>query len=438
MADNLVEETPPQKPSSRGGFHWGDIGPRIVPVLAVLTAVIFGGFFMVAAGTDWEAAKAAYQTDGVTGYLKELGPGIATAGTAYEALIEGATGIGFIDAQTLETAKGQTKVFTVVTLGENSIVFIPRNLINTVVRSIPFLLAGLAVALGFKCGLFNIGAEGQLYAGALLAVYVAIHPALQGLPRLIYIPLTVLAGIVGGGIWGAIPGFLKARTGAHEVINTIMMNAIAIRMADWLIKSREPVILLDTTASVPRTPFISEFAMYPQIANTPLHFGLFLAVGASFFVWWFLYRTTLGFEIRTVGTNPDAARYAGISVSRNIILAMALSGGLAGLAGAGEVLGVQHNLSPGFFAGVGFDSIAIALLARTNPFAMIPAAYLWGGLLNGAGLMQIRADLSIDLVKIIQAFIVMFIAADQIVRGLWRVRARRKEEEVVFSRGWGQ
>ena len=382
MADNLVEETPPQKPSSRRVFHWSDLGPRIVPVLAVLTAVIFGGFFMVAAGTDWEAAKAASQTEGVVGYLKELGPGIATAGTAYEALIEGATGIGFIDSHTLETAKEQTKVFTFATLGENSIVFIPRNLINTVVRSIPFLLAGLAVALGFKCGLFNIGAEGQLYAGALLAVYVAIHPALQGLPRLIYIPLTVLAGIVGGGIWGAIPGFLKARTGAHEVINTIMMNAIAIRMADWLIKSREPVILLDTTASVPRTPFISEFAMYPQIANTPLHFGLFLAIGASFFVWWFLYRTTLGFEIRTVGTNPDAARYAGISVSRNIILAMALSGGLAGLAGAGEVLGVQHNLSPGFFAGVGFDSIAIALLARTNPFAMIPAAYLWGGLLN--------------------------------------------------------
>jgi simple sugar transport system permease protein len=127
-----------------------------------------------------------------------------------------------------------------------------------------------------------------------------------------------------------------------------------------------------------------------------------------------------------------------MSVARNFVLAMAISGGLAGLAGAGEVMGIQHNLPPGFFAGVGFDSIAIALLAKTNPFAIVPAALLWGGLINGAGLMQVRADLSIDLVKIIQALIVMFVAADQIVRALWRIRARRREEEPVFSRGWGQ
>jgi simple sugar transport system permease protein len=239
-------------------------------------------------------------------------------------------------------------------------------------------------------------------------------------------------------LWGAIAGFLKARTGAHEVINTIMMNYIAIRLADWLIKSREPVILLDVTASVPRTPFIAQTAMYPQIAGTSLHFGLFVALAAVYFVWWFLYRTTLGFEIRTVGANPSAAKYAGMSVARNFVLAMAISGGLAGLAGAGEVMGIQHNLPPGFFAGVGFDSIAIALLAKTNPFAIVPAALLWGGLINGAGLMQVRADLSIDLVKIIQALIVMFVAADQIVRALWRIRARRREEEPVFSRGWGQ
>lgn len=439
MTDSPQEEKSAESVARpRLRLQWGELGPRLVPALAVVTAMIFGGFFMLAAGTDWQAARAAYRTDGLGGFLQELTPGLVTAGIAYEALIEGATGFGYIDSGTAETVRSQTTIWTFAKLGDRSIVFIPRNLINTIVRSIPFLLAGLAVALGFKCGLFNIGAEGQLYAGALLAVYVGIHPALQDLPRLLYIPLAVAVGILGGAIWGAIPGILKAKTGAHEVINTIMMNAIAIRLADWLIKSRDPLILLDPTASVPRTPYISEFAMFPQIANTPLHLGLFLAVGAAFFVWWLLYRTTLGFEIRTVGTNPDAARYAGINVSRNIVLAMALSGGLAGLAGAGEVLGVQHNLPPGFFAGVGFDSIAIALLARTNPFAMIPAAYLWGGLLNGAGLMQIRADLSIDLVKIIQAFIVMFIAADQIVRGLWRIRARGKEEEVVFSRGWGQ
>ena len=438
MAETTVEATKrsePQAPRPRVKIAWGELGPRIVPLLAVITAMLFGGVFMVLASTDWEAAQDALSTQGVGGFFRAIGPGIGQAGTAYEALIEGATGLGYIDPSTL---RAQTTAITLVPLGDKAIVFIPDNLIRTIVRSIPFILGGLAVALGFKCGLFNIGAEGQLYAGALLSVYVGFHPALSGLPGILHIPLAVVAGIVGGMIWAAIPGFLKVKTGAHEVINTIMMNAIAIRLADWLIKSRDPVILLDESASVPRTPFIAETAQYPQIGGTPLHFGLFVALAAVVFVWWFLYRTTLGFEIRTVGANPSAARYAGMSVARNIVLAMVLSGGLAGLAGAGEVLGVQHNLPPGFFAGVGFDSIAVALLARTNPFAIIPAALLWGGLLNGAGLMQIRADLSIDLVKIIQALIVMFIAADQIVRALWRVRARRREEETIFSRGWGQ
>lgn len=434
MADTKsASPTRPPAPAARSRLNWGELGPRLVPVLAVVTAMLFGGVFMIIAGTDWGAAQAAFRDRGVGGFVGEIVPGIAKAGTAYEALLEGATGLGYVDPTTIRI---ETYFITLLPLGQNSIVFIPRNLIDTIVRTIPFILAGLAVALGFKCGLFNIGAEGQLYAGALLAVFVGYHPAFSGLPGLLHIPLAVLAGIVGGMIWGAIPGFLKARTGAHEVINTIMMNYIAIRLADWLIKSREPLIMLDTTASVPRTPFINQTAMYPLLANTPLHLGLFIAVAAVGLVWWFLYRTTLGFEIRTVGANPHAARYAGMSVSRNIVLAMTISGGLAGLAGAGEVLGVQHNLPPGFFAGVGFDSIAIALLAKTDPFAIIPAALLWGGLINGAGLMQVRADLSIDLVKIIQAFIVMFIAADQIVRVLWRIRARRQGEEAIVARGW--
>ncbi|MDQ7030769.1 MAG: hypothetical protein Q9O62_13815 [Ardenticatenia bacterium] len=157
-----------------------------------------------------------------------------------------------------------------------------------------------------------------------------------------------------------------------------------------------------------------------------------------FGVRWFLYRTTVGFELRTVGANPNAARYAGINVSRTIVLAMALSGALAGMAGAGEVLGGQGYLSPDFFAGIGFDSIAVALLARSNPVGMIPAGILWGALLNGAGLMQIRADLSIDLIKIVQALIIMFVAADQIVRWLYRIRVTPPSEEAVFSRGWGR
>jgi simple sugar transport system permease protein len=311
------------------------------------------------------------------------------------------------------------------------------SLANTLVRSTPFVIVGLAVALTFKAGLFNIGAEGQLYLGALFAVTVGF--AFQGLPAIIHIPLALMAGALGGLLWGAIPGVLKAFTGAHEVINTIMLNFIAIRMTDWLIKSKDPIILLDPASSTPRTPPIAESAHLPAItvAGVPLHGGILMAIVLVFLVYWLLYRTTIGFELRTVGANSAAARYAGMSVRRNIILAMALSGMLAGLGGAGEILGFQHNMQPDFFAGLGFDAIAIALLARSNPFGIIPAALLWGGLLSGAGLMQVRSGLSIDLIKIVQALIIMFVAADQIVRWIYRLHPRKPGTAGTFSRGWG-
>ncbi len=418
MAESAPNPETTQETPTTGKFYnlWVRLTPTIIPLLAIITAMLVGGLFMIIAGTDWAAFRAGFASAGLGGALAELVPGLATAGKAYLALFEGATGVAFG--------------------GGSAVRFIPRNLVNTIIRSVPYLLAGLAVGLGFRCGLFNIGAEGQLYAGALLSVWVGFAPIFSGLPGFIHIPLALVAGVIGGAIWGAIPGLLKAKTGAHEVINTMMMNYIAIRMADYLIKSRDPVILLDIEASTPRTPFISASAELPVFFGSKLHLGLLIALAASVFVWWFLNKTTLGFEIRTVGTNPDAARYAGMSISRNFVLAMALSGALAGLAGAGEVLGVQHNLPPGFFAGVGFDAIAVALLAKNDPFAMIPAALLWGGLLGGAGLMQVRADISIDLVKIIQAFIIMFIAADQIVRFLWHIKAER-EEKLVLLRGWG-
>ncbi len=313
-----------------------------------------------------------------------------------------------------------------------------RAVANTIGKSIPYIISGLAVALGFKAGLFNIGAEGQLYAGALLAVWIGYTPAMQGLPLLVHLPLALLGGVIGGFIWGWIPGFLKAKTGAHEVINTIMLNFIAFRLADWLIKSTDPVILLDTAASVPRTPFVAESArLAPLIRGTELHWGIFIAVALVALVWWLLYKTTIGFEIRTVGANPDAAEYAGINVDRIIILTLALSGALAGIAGAGVVLGGPRALAPGLFGGIGFDAIAIALLAKSSPIGMIPAGLLWGALLNGAGTMQIRADLSIDVIKVIQALIIMFVAADQIIRYIYRLRTPEEEGPTIFARGWG-
>lgn len=377
-------------------------------------------------------------------------------------------------------------------LGERVLMLIIPNLESMFVRSIPYVIAGLAVALGFKAGLFNIGAEGQLYAGAIIAVVLGFTAPLTELPGFLHLPLVLAGGMLGGFLWGAIPGVLRAWTGAHEVITTIMLNFIAILTVDWLIKT--PGLLRDPEASLPRTPYISDSAQLPAFSQVGagwfllaallltgwllwrrrhaladnrrtllrplfagalllvgglllswltvrdnLHLGLVIMVFAVLFADWFLFRTTPGFELRTVGANPDAARYAGMNVRLNIVLAMALSGMLAGIAGTIQVTGVQFNLQPEFFAGLGFQGIAVALLARTDPRNMIPAGFLWGALLTGAPLMQVNANISIDLVIIIQALIIMFIAADAIIRYLWRVphASIEEQEAAMFSKGWG-
>ncbi|HUG84670.1 MAG TPA: ABC transporter permease [Euzebya sp.] len=315
----------------------------------------------------------------------------------------------------------------------------PARVAASLARSTPFIGASLAIAFAFKAGLFNIGAEGQLLIGALFGGWAGTWVWMQGAPAIVGIPVVLLMGALGGALYGGFPGFLKARTGAHEVIVTIMLNVIALRLLEWLVLSRDPVILLDTTASVPHSEPIAAGARLPLLPGSGgrLHWGLILVILLCVGIWFLLERTTTGFEIKTVGLNPSAATYAGMSVPRVWILTMAVSGALAGFTGAAHVSGEVGFIQPGVFRNIGFDSIAIALLARGNPFAIVPAALLWGALLSGAPLMQLQAGLSIDLVRIVQALILLFVAADLIVRRLFRIRGADTESRAALASGWG-
>lgn len=308
-----------------------------------------------------------------------------------------------------------------------------RPLSESLVTSIPYIFAGLAVALGFRAGLFNIGVEGQIFMGAALATYVGY--SFTNLPAILHLPLTIVAGMVGGAIWGIIPGWLKAKTGAHEVINTIMMNYIAFRIISWLLRGP----MQRPGAGKPVSPIIAESAQLPQFFGSPLrlHAGFILAVLVAIFVYWLLFKTTIGFELRTVGANPNAAKYSGMNVARSIIIAMGLSGALGGLAGANEVLGLNHFLAEAFSPGYGFDSIALALLGKSHPLGVVLAALLFGTLRSGATSMQSMAQVPIDIITMIQALVIVFIAAPEIIRWIFRLRTVEEGEKAVFARGWG-
>jgi simple sugar transport system permease protein len=292
--------------------------------------------------------------------------------------------------------------------------------------------------LAFKGGLFNIGAEGQLALGAVASAWVGYAlPDMLGvsLPRIVHLPLAMGAGILAGALWGAIPGWLKARTGAHEVINTIMMNYISLNLVNYLLNG--PMKDPNPLNVIARTPEIAESARIPPIFSAyRLHWGFILALVVAFLVWWLLWKTVLGFEIRTAGANPDAAKYAGINVPRTIILSMTLSGVLAGLAGTIEVTALNYRHELGFSQGYGFDAIAIALLGKNHPLGVVIAALLFGAMRNGGTRMQFLTQIPVDVISVIQALILLFVAADAIVRYIYRIRAR--EERVVLTRGWGR
>lgn len=298
----------------------------------------------------------------------------------------------------------------------------PASVSETLVWATPYILAGLAVGLAFRGGLFNIGAEGQLTVGALAAAWVGY--GVQGVPWPLHLLLALAAGAVGGGAWAAVAGLLKARTGAHEVITTIMLNYVALLATGYLLagpmKDPSPFVV------AAQTPKVLESARIPAlVADLRVHWGLILALLLAGACWWLLFRSTVGFAIRTVGLNASAARYAGISIGGTVVLTMALSGGLAGLAGAVEVLGVNYYHAPGFSVGYGFDSIAVALLGKSHPLGVIPAALLFGALRAGATRMQFVSQIPIDIISVVQGIILLLVAADQLVRRAYRIEDRR-------------
>ena len=231
----------------------------------------------------------------------------------------------------------------------------PTKVAGSLARSVPFVGSALALAFAIRAGLFNIGAQGQLLVGGITAAWVGTWSWMFDVPSIIAVPVIVFAGFLGGAMWGAIPGVLRAKTGAHEVISTIMLNSIALFGTTWLINSTDPLLLKDPTASSARTKPISPTAELTQLvaSNPPLTAAIFIAVAMAIVVWWVLRRTTFGFSTITVGANPYAAHYAGISVNGIIMLAMTLSGGFAGIAAAGEIAGTTHSFQPGTFAAHG-------------------------------------------------------------------------------------
>jgi len=391
------------------------LGKAAIPLLAILTGLIIGALLIALTSQSVYAA-----------FVESIGKGFSQAfseiGTAYKALFTGAIG-------------DPVRMFNAVGSGDSKEIRQAFNpFLESLVQSTPYIFAGLAVALGFRSGLFNIGVEGQLFIGAACATFVGY--SITGLPAWIHMPLAFLAGALGGAFWGFIPGFLKAKTGGHEVINTIMMNWIAFRLTEWLLSGP---MTRPESGGMPISPIIEKSAEIPQFFPSPIrfHLGFFIALAVAYVIWWVLFKTTWGLNLRTVGTNPRAARYAGLSTTKSIMLAMSLSGALAGMAGAVQILAVNRSMALGLSSGYGFDSIALALIGNTHPVGVVLASILFGTLRNGATRMMVVSSIPIDIVDVIQAIILMFVAAPAIIRSIYRLRKPKQEEEQIFLSGWG-
>jgi simple sugar transport system permease protein len=368
----------------------------VVVLLSFFSALVVGAVIVVV------ATPAALDAWGQVGSdpLGALGISLEAVGAAYGSLLSGALGS-------------------------------PGGLSETLVSTTPYLVGGLGVALAFRAGLFNIGGQGQLIAGAVAATWAGFQ--FQGLPIFVHLPLAILCGAAGGAAWGFIPGLLKAWTGAHEVITSMMLNYVGINLLTWLL-STHGFEAPPYNQAISKT--VAAGARLPHLAGPSLRVNLGIVLGLllALAVAWLLRQSTLGFEFRMIGLSLRAARVAGASVTRLTLVAMTLAGMLVGLAGTFMVLGVDYKMSPNYGGTFGFDAITVAILGRGTPLGVVLSALLFGAFQAGGRSMQVNTGIPLQLVEVLQAVIVLFVAAPGVIRTIYRIRVRGRGER-VFG-GW--
>jgi general nucleoside transport system permease protein len=381
-----------------------------VTVLAIFTAMVIGGLLNAFTNTTvLHAWGNLFSAPGAA-----IAKAWDTAIGAYVELFQGSV----LNPHTVASLFQQASFSAAVHDGFLSAVFNPLS--ETCVQATPLLLAGLAVALPYQAGMFNIGAQSQFIGGAILATYLGYGVSL---PFGVHVVVSVLGGFVGGAVLGWVVGELKARTGAHEVITTIMLNYVMAYLLSYLLGN----VMQRPGRTDLISPFIDGNAHLPLLFGSHLRVnaGFLVALACAFGIWWLLYRTTTGFEFRSVGKNPNAARVAGMSVERTWVLVMLIAGGLAGLAGSAAIQGTDFSLNFQSYGTYGIDAITVALLGRGRPLGVVLSALLFGALHAGAPLMQSSTSTPVDIVEVLQALIVLFVAAPPLIRAMYRLRATR-------------
>ncbi|GAB2968145.1 ABC transporter permease [Nocardioides montaniterrae] len=381
------------------------------------------------------AEPSAQQENRAETWLETAMPSVvATAAAVLLALAVGAVLIIFTDKSSLDALGRGDVGHCLSRLGESYWALISGafgggdNIATTLVRSAPLICAGLGVTIAFRAGLFNIGAQGQLIVASIACAYVGFS---WDLPVGVHLVAALVAALVAGGLWGLIPGALKASTGAHEVITTMMLNYVAARILDFALLHNA---FQRPGNDQPVSPKVAANALFPTVLG--VNTSVVLAFLAAVAVWWLLERSTWGFEMRAVGANPNASRTAGMSIAKVTTIVMVLAGVLAGLAAVMQVQGHNDNLSTGTGGTIGFDAITVALLGRATPIGTVFAGLLFGALNVGGVEMQAQAGTPVELAAVLQALIVMFVAAPALVRSVVRIKIINREQTLA-AKGWG-